>query len=207
MGKNKLRLRFCKTGNAKYISHLDLMATMQRGLLRAGVNLRYTEGFNPHPIMSIALPLSVGCESVCELMDIDPADPLPGNLNDFFPEGIAVTDSYISEQKFANIVWLGIRGSLMFGGDIAELRERFTQESIIIQKKTKRGVNDIDIIPFIRDVEFHEGDMVTMTAKISAQNPTLSSENLMQALDGDLKPDFTAFCREEVYDAEMNIFR
>lgn len=207
MGKNKLRLRFCKTGNAKYISHLDLMATLQRALLRAGVNLRYTEGFNPHPIMSIALPLSVGCESVCELMDFEPEGVLPDNLNDYLSEGITVTDAYVSARKFADIAWLGIRGSLVFDGDIDELQACFGQESIIIQKKTKRGVNDLDIVPFIRDIEFHTGDMITMTAKISAQNPTLNPEHLMQALEGDLKPDFTTFCRTEVYDAEMNIFR
>ena len=66
---DKLRLRFEKTGRAIYISHLDLMATMQRAFSRAGFRLQYSEGFNPHPLISILLPLSVGTASVCELMD------------------------------------------------------------------------------------------------------------------------------------------
>ncbi|MBR0161183.1 MAG: DUF2344 domain-containing protein, partial [Oscillospiraceae bacterium] len=66
---DKLRLRFEKTGRAVWISHLDLMTTMQRAFSRAGYELQYSEGFNPHPLISILLPLSVGAGSVCELMD------------------------------------------------------------------------------------------------------------------------------------------
>ena len=66
---DKLRLRFEKTGRAVYISHLDLMHTMQRAFNRAGYRLKYSEGFNPHPQIAIALPLSVGMASLCEIMD------------------------------------------------------------------------------------------------------------------------------------------
>ena len=66
---DKLRLRFEKTGRAVYISHLDLMHTMQRVFSRAGFELKYSEGFNPHPQISVVLPLSVGTGSLCELMD------------------------------------------------------------------------------------------------------------------------------------------
>ena len=66
---DKYRMRFSNTGRAVYISHLDLMRTITRAFLRAECRLKYSEGFNPHPNISIALPLSVGCESVCEIMD------------------------------------------------------------------------------------------------------------------------------------------
>ena len=66
---DKLRLRFKKTGRAVYISHLDLMDTIQRAFSRAEYGLKYSEGFNPRPQISIALPLSVGTGSVCEVMD------------------------------------------------------------------------------------------------------------------------------------------
>jgi len=65
----KLRLLFAKTDRAVYISHLDLMHVLQRVFLRAGYQLKYSEGFNPHPVISIAVPLSVGHASVCELLD------------------------------------------------------------------------------------------------------------------------------------------
>ena len=60
------RLCFEKTGNAVWISHLDLMRVFQRAFKRAGLPLTHTQGFNPRPSVSIALPLSVGIESVCE---------------------------------------------------------------------------------------------------------------------------------------------
>ena len=65
------RLLFEKTGNAIWMSHLDLMRLFQRAFKRAGLPLTHTQGFNPRPSVSIALPLSVGVESVCELLDFD----------------------------------------------------------------------------------------------------------------------------------------
>ena len=65
------RLLFEKTGNAVWISHLDLMRVFQRAFKRAGLPLTHTQGFNPRPSVSIALPLSVGVESRCELLDFD----------------------------------------------------------------------------------------------------------------------------------------
>jgi radical SAM-linked protein len=87
---DKLRLRFSKEGRAVYISHLDLMRTMQRAFMRAGYRLKYSEGFNPHPVMSILLPLSVGCASGCELMDFSLTNDedlaaLPVRLNGAMP--------------------------------------------------------------------------------------------------------------------------
>jgi radical SAM-linked protein len=217
---DKLRLRFSKTGKAKYISHLDLTATMRRALLRAGVRLKYSEGFNPHPYMSAALPLSVGCGSVCELMDVGVAggllpDGLPAIITASLPEGIEVVDVYASERKFSSIAWIGIHGEFFYDKGISlgaaeMLAERFKVESIMISKKTKRGVSDIDIAPHIRDLEVHSNRKLAMTAKVSAQNPTINPENLLSALTGEhgsLKPDFALFTRTEIYDGELNIFR
>ena len=84
-----LRVRFEKTGKLQYISHLDLLRTMQSALRRAKVDMVYSEGFNPHMKINFALPLSIGIESVCEFMDIktegraacaDVKDALAGNL-------------------------------------------------------------------------------------------------------------------------------
>ena len=66
-----LRALFQKTGNAVYLSHLDLMRLFQRAFKRAGLPLTHTQGFNPRPSVSIALPLSLGVESRCELLDFE----------------------------------------------------------------------------------------------------------------------------------------
>ena len=71
------RLLFSKTGRAKYISHLDLMRTFQRAFARAHIQIKHTEGFNPHPFVSIALPLSVGYSSQCEILEFGLMGDMP----------------------------------------------------------------------------------------------------------------------------------
>jgi hypothetical protein len=90
--------------------------------------------------------------------------------------------------------------------------ECFAKESIVISKKTKRGVSDIDIVPFIKDIYFNSngGNEITMMAKISAQDPSINPENLMSALRDGYKtviPDFYDFTRTEIFDKDMNLFR
>ena len=66
----RLRIRFCRGEEVKFISHLDIMRLWQRVLNRTGIALAYSEGFNPHPRMSLAAPLALGVTSEAELMDI-----------------------------------------------------------------------------------------------------------------------------------------
>ena len=92
------RLLFSKTGRAKYISHLDLMRTFQRAFARAGIAIKHTEGFNPHPFVSIALPLSVGYSSQCEILEfglLEGADPEIGEwVYGYDPRVAKIDDKY-----------------------------------------------------------------------------------------------------------------
>jgi radical SAM-linked protein len=193
---------------------------MRRALLRAGVELKYSEGFNPHPYISVALPLPVGYESTCELLDFSaatgiPTDGLADLITAALPEGLSVEEAYISGRRFGEIAWVGTTGLLHYEPGAApdaahELKERFDADSIVIAKKTKRGVSDIDIAPFIRDIGFTPGDTVAMRVKLSAQDPSVSPGNLMGALSGPyerIAPVFASFARREVYDREMSVFR
>ena len=217
---SKARILYSKTGKAKYISHLDFMATMRRALLRAGIKLKYSEGFNPHPYMSVALPLPIGCSSTCELIDVGMAsdllpDGLPDLINGFLPEGISVMEVYISERKFNNIAWIQISGLLYYdAGDLSVavtgLTDIFSKESMVIAKKTKSGISDIDIAPFVREVCFSKDEKVKMSAIVSAQDPSINPENLMSVIKGScetLVPDFYDFTRTAVFDKDMNLFR
>lgn len=218
---DKLRLRFRKTGRAVYISHLDLMQTMQRSFSRAGYALKYSEGYNPHPLLSIALPLSVGAASDCELMDFrlrEEADLalLPARLTAALPEGVEVLAAYEPERKCAEIKWLRIEGRFEYDGrdpgEMAKaLGEFFSRDSIVITRKTKRGQGESDIRPMIREISFAAGEgLVSISALISAQEPTLNPELLAEALRQlapALAPDFAAFRRIETYDMNMNVFR
>ena len=93
------RIRFEKTGRAVWMSHLDLMRLMQRAFRRAGVLLHHSQGFTPHAYVSMLLPLSVGMESVCELMEYELDGELavtPEALNAVLPEGVRVLEVYES---------------------------------------------------------------------------------------------------------------
>ena len=67
---DKIRLVYSQTGRAVWMSHLDTMRTLQRVIHRADVPIRYSEGFNPHALLSILMPLSVGTASLCQIADI-----------------------------------------------------------------------------------------------------------------------------------------
>jgi len=90
-----IRIWFSKRGRAKYISHLDLMRAMSRAVRRAGLPIWYTEGFNPHPYLSFALPLPLGQEGLREAMDLRlledmPLEEIAGCFDGILPEGIEI---------------------------------------------------------------------------------------------------------------------
>ena len=218
---DKIRLRFKKTGRAVYISHLDLMHTLQRSFSRAGYELKYSEGFNPHPQISIALPLSVGAASYCEILDFKlkadaDLEKMPAALTAAMPEGIEAIEAYEPARKASEIKWLSIEGIMEYDErDIYEMRdalERFySAEEIVITKKTKRGMGETDIKPAIRELAFEPADDgVKVKAVISAQEPTLNPDLLVDALRQkcpEIEPNFAKFTRLETYDAAGEIFR
>jgi len=218
---HKYRMLFKKTGRAIYISHLDLMRVMQRAFMRAGYQLKYSEGFNPHPQISILLPLSVGCSSQCELMDFqilgdEDISEMPARLTSVMPEGIEALSVYETENKVRNLKYLRIGGVFEYDErDCAEMQEKltefFSRDSIVIEKKTKRGMGESDIKPAISEISFAAGEgTVRLEAVISAQEPTLNPEHLVSALRQlapEIAPDFAEFIRLEVFDEKMEIFR
>ncbi len=218
---DKLRLRFKKTGRAVYISHLDLMHTMQRAFSRAGYELKYSEGFNPHPQISIALPLSVGTASLCEIMDFRLKEEaelsqMAARLSAVMPEGIEVIEAYEQSRKVAEIKWLELEGVFEYderstGEMKAALEDFYAADSIVITKKTKRGMGETDIRPAIHSISFEAAEKaVLVRAVVSAQEPTLNPELLagaLRQLRPELAPDFAKFTRVETYDAQMKIYR
>lgn len=218
----KYRIRFSKEGRAKYISHLDLVRTFQRVFVRSGLKIKHTEGFNPHPRMVFGLPLSVGCESACELMDfeleneVDPKD-IPALLNQTMPEGITVAAAYAPERKLKELKWLSVSGVLEYDEGAAEDADKrlaglFGAQSLVIQKKSKKGIAAADIAPMIASIEFARKSRteIALSAVISAADPALNPVNLVQAicqLMPELSPDFYRFRRLEILDSDKKPFR
>ncbi len=91
----KYILTFSKTGNICYISHLDLMRLFYRAIKRSGIKLGYSKGFNPHPKMSFAQPLSLGYTGLNELMEMETEeeyepDIIRQRLAELMPEGLEI---------------------------------------------------------------------------------------------------------------------
>ena len=119
----KLRLIFSKEGRAVYISHLDLMRTFQRVFMREGLILKHSQGFHPHPIISFALPLSVGQSSRCEILDFEVMSDTDGaglaqRLNAGLPEGIKATDCYVPERPVKELAALRARVEFIYDAGV-----------------------------------------------------------------------------------------
>ena len=217
------RLLFEKTGKAIYISHLDTMAMFPRIFLRAGLHVKFTKGMSPHAYVSIALPLSVGMSSGCELLDFTleeenvPLEALPGLLNPCFPAGIRVLEAYDSPRKVKELKYLRCAIGLEYDGGVSDgaiqkLSGLFDRESVIVEKKTKKGMAETDIRPMIRALEIvrKNEQELTLQTVICAQEPSLNPQLLIRAVERhlpDCVPDFSAAHRIEVYDENMEVFR
>ena len=217
------RALFEKVGNAIYISHLDLMRLFQRGFKRAGLALTHTQGYNPRPSVSIALPLSLGVESVCELLDFDlegekvPNEEICARLNAVLPEGVRVLCVYEETRKLKHLELLECAVTLEYDKGIpTDAQQRiaalFAGTALTVEKKSKNGVTEQDILPMIRRITVtpandHE---LVLHALVCCQNPSLNPMQLSTAVVKylpDLTPDFVRCRRLEVYDAEEKTFR
>lgn len=209
---DKLRLKFSKTGRAVYISHLDLMRTMQRVFSRAGVGLKYSEGFNPHAKISIILPLTVGTHSVCEYMDFALAEDwdlekLPELLNPCMPEGLEAIEAYEAPGKGAELRWLHIAGRMTGGRDAAFYNDFFAREEILVTRRSKKGERVDNIAPMIGRAAFTDTDEgVRADLLLHAQEPTLNPDVMMTAL-GEDAPEYYVFTRLEAFKEDMTPFR
>lgn len=212
------RMRFEKTGSAIWMSHLDTMRLMQRAFRRAGVVLHHSQGYTPHAYVSMLLPLSVGTESQCELMEYElDADITitPEDMNAVLPAGVRVTQVYESDRKAKFLTELEVAITLEYdNGPPANVNERIaallSQTEIFVEKRTKRGPEEADIRPLIKSVAIRQTpEIVHLLTRISAQNPALNPALIVAAIERycpECKPDFARYRRVEVYDVEGEVF-
>ena len=201
----ELRLRFEKRGKAAYLSHLDVLRTFQRAFIRAGISVKHSEGFNPHPKMSVAAPLQLGCESVCEVLDAHiltgPAD-LTAALNPVLPEGLRVLSAAEPVLGVGKIAWAD--WTLSFRQDCGEAESLLRAgKPLVVEKKTKRGMSELDLAPHVQ-VLGREGD--TLRLRIRAAEPTVNTGDIARVLaQNGLEPPAKC-CRAALLDGEMKLF-
>lgn len=145
----KILCKFTKLGYLKFISHLDLVDLFQRTLFQNKVDVKFSEGFNPHPRMSIAYPLPLGIESNSEYMEIylnskiDLKDFLI-KMNERLPQGIKIVEAkYDDDESISNKV-----KSVVYAFKL--LNTFYDKNKDIDLAKELNKVNDMDIVEIER---------------------------------------------------------
>lgn len=220
----KARMRFAKEGRAKYISHLDLMHTMQRAMARCQMPLWFTEGFNQHAYVSVALPLSTGYSGEYEFLDFNLlSENVPINaveaLNAVFPEGLRAIEIYPladGGMPLRDIAWSKYRITWSFAdgvpADFAEnVNKLFAQPAVEIVKRSKRGEKTVNMRELMNGFALTEQDgQVIAEVVTAAGNNNMSPEYLTRAIAQYL-PQYeissAAYHRLCVYNDKMQAFR
>lgn len=192
----KYLIKFSKEGYIKYISHLDMIRLFKRAFKKSGLHLEHSQGFNPHPKMTFAQPLSLGYTSEGELLEIDTkADFKPSEivkmLGDVMPEGITIVNCKRLNEKTK-----GVAGKIteakyeisILDNNISNenIDEFLKQDQIIAYKKQKKKkeLKEVNIKPMIRDLQFNiDCDKIIMTTIIDCGSTSnLNPDLIIQAL-------------------------
>ncbi len=178
-----VRIVFEKRGRAKFISHLDLARAMTRVVRRAAIPLWYTEGFNRHPYLTFAAPLSLGYEGLRETMDLRlqedmPYDELVSRLNQALPEGLRAVSAAEAVRKPGDLAAASYLLTLDCSAD--ELRSLLAQPEVLVEKKTKKkSLKTIDIRPAFADARI---EATLSGAEIMVTLPCNSAETVNPGL-------------------------
>ena len=170
---------------------------MLRTFRRSGLPIWYTEGFHSHPYYSFALALSLGFESSCEILDFNlnediPFDEIKDRLNAVMPEGMRIVKVADQKQKITAIAKAEYSFSLTAedtDGLYSAVQALLEQPQILIEKKTKKGLKEVDIKPEMEVVSCEKTDnSVDMVMRLPAgtqtnYNPSLFIEALKRTTD------------------------
>ena len=210
-----VRILLYKKDRLKFVSHLDMNRFMTRILPLSKIPVWYTEGFNPHPYLTFALPLSLGFESEYEILDIRVVDDdftnemVKDALNRVMPEYIQAYEVVDADKKVGKIGFAEFK--ITFSEYPQDLPQRLTtfllQESILVEKTGKKGkVSTIDLAPKIKKFSLDaEDDSLVLNVTLPAGGADNVNPTLLLDAFGELP--YYKVCRMKVYDTEMQLFK
>ncbi len=215
-----MRIKFCKTGNLQFISHLDLQRAFHRILVRAGIPMWYTKGFNPHAKLVFGLPLSVGAESVCEFADLKiereiTPEEVVAQLNSNLTDEMYVLEAYVPTTKFADIAYASYTITVIsdkLADDTSSAVASLFSSPVNMVKKTKSGEKEVDITAYIHGINVTRDDKTLKidTTLRAGNTESLNPEYLVSAIKE--KYDFMdgacyRIMRNNVYNSNMEEFK
>ena len=200
----KIRVRFSKQGQMKFIGHLDMVRYFQKVMRRGEIDVAYSEGFSPHQKMSFAAPLSVGVLSKGEYFDMEVNSTLSTKesierINEQNVEGVKVLSYKLLPDNAQNAM------AVMSAADYFVYTDIFTddditgfinQDSINVIKKTKKSEKEVDIKPLIYSIKKEDNGIFIKLAQGSAQN--LKPELVVTALENFTQKSDTSYIYERL---------
>lgn len=164
----RMVVKFSKDNDVRFVSHLDMLRLFQRAFRRAGLPLVYSQGFNPHPLISFATALAVGATSDSEYLDVVLSKKIStqefkDRVNAVLPLGISVAEAIDAEDSRKSLTTI-MRSATYEVNIITEDRidgladavEKLLSGEIIVTKRTKGGIKDVDIRPMVIAVDVVE---------------------------------------------------
>lgn len=187
----KMIVVFEKTPRLRHIGHLDLMRAMQRALRRSGLPLKYSQGFNPHILLTFAAPLSVGMPGKREIMEVPIEGEMTGEafrkaLSAALPPDLPVISARPVDERhpapMAQLTAAMYRADMEEVPDgLAEAIDKFlAQKEIPAIRKTKTGMKPCDIRPMIYGLSL-KGNTLTMVLAL-CEKATCKPDLLLSSL-------------------------
>lgn len=189
----RVLMRFQKNEQVKYISHLDMQRLFQRALRRAKLPCTYSQGFNPHLLISFAAALPVGVCSECEYVEIQldkfvhPLECMK-RLNEVLPQGVKVVNAMEPKDNYPNVGSVIILAEYTLTpqtqGDYGKIVASLLEKDIIeIEKKTKKGMAMVNVRPMIHRLAFVDGNIKATLSCSNSEN--LRADKLQEILENE----------------------
>ncbi len=187
-------IKYARDERVKYISHLDFVRLFHRAIRRADLPFMFSQGFNPHPIMTVAQPLSVGVTSDCEYMNVGfdgdfSNEELKERINKALPPGYSIVDvKKVNSKKEIDLTALDRAVYVVeieYEGNI-DINKFLLNETLRVMKKSKSGIKESDIRPYIYDLKVLEtkNNIMTLEMCIAIGNKyNLKPETVIDAME------------------------
>ena len=214
-----VRVVYAKTGRARYISHLDTMRSLTRALRRAGLPWWYTQGFNPHLYLTFPLPLALGVESLCEIVDLRLIesvgwDILKERISGCLPPGFEIIGAGAPVLPAKAIAWAEYRLELAFPqsereGAASAMKALFERASMPVRKKTKKSEQIVDIRPHaeLLAVSQSENGVCCHVRLAAGTSFNVSPKTLLEAFAAEASlPERVKILRTRVLDEHLSDF-
>lgn len=182
------RVRFSKTGKLRFLSHHDLMRLFERALRRSGLELRMTEGYNPHAVLSFPTALGLGIESDDEILEFELSrwtapKLVQSSLGGQLPEGVAVASVEAFDRKersYVDFVEYRAQCPGQADGLDARVRDFLALKECKVERVSDKGSKTVEIRQYVLAADF-EVDCVLLRIRITDQG-TAKPEEVLRSM-------------------------